>query len=170
MCSATRQHARAQNPGPRAPAEQQTCPRHAGRRRARPDPAPRAAQDQCAFNGAWGGGRKPTAFYVSSYFWDRATDAGIIADEGAITWTLKPDDLGAAAQKACAASAAKVADLFPKARPMRARRACSTPARRPAADRASAHLGSLCAAACHEPGPRALVLFLFCHQLLPAPP
>ena len=77
----------------------------------------RTAQEQCAFNGAWGGVRKPTAFYVSSYFWDRATEAGIIADEGAITWTLKPSDLSAAGEKACSASAAHVPDLFPKARP-----------------------------------------------------
>ena len=63
--------------------------------------------------------RKPTAFYVSSYFWDRATDAGIIADEGAITWTLKPSDLSAAGEKACSAPAARVPDLFPKARPLR---------------------------------------------------
>lgn len=75
-----------------------------------------AAQEQCAFNGAWGGVRKPTAFYVSSYFWDRATDAGIIADEGAITWTLKPSDLSAAGEKACSTPVARVPDLFPKAR------------------------------------------------------
>ncbi len=79
-----------------------------------PYPTLGCAQDQCAFNGAWGGTRKPTAFYVSSYFWDRATDAGIIADEAAITWTLKPADLGAVAEKACAATAAGVPDLFPK--------------------------------------------------------
>ena len=37
-------------------------------------------QDQCAFNGAWGGSRQPKAFYVSSYFWDRAVEAGKLSD------------------------------------------------------------------------------------------
>ena len=35
-----------------------------------------APKPQCTFNGAWGGNRVPDVFYVSSYFWDRATDAG----------------------------------------------------------------------------------------------
>lgn len=35
-----------------------------------------APQLQCTFNGAWVGNRVPQVFYVSSYFWDRATDAG----------------------------------------------------------------------------------------------
>ena len=35
-----------------------------------------APQLQCTFNGAWGGPRVPKVFYISSYFWDRATDAG----------------------------------------------------------------------------------------------
>ena len=35
-----------------------------------------APQLQCTFNGAWGGPRVPKVFYVSSYFWDRATDSG----------------------------------------------------------------------------------------------
>ena len=33
-------------------------------------------QTQCSFAGAWGGGHAPKAFYVSSYFWDRAVEAG----------------------------------------------------------------------------------------------
>ena len=73
-------------------------------------------QEQCAFNGAWGGLRRPTAFYVSSYFWDRATDAGIIADETAITWDLKPADLIKAATKACATPVSGLAAAFPKVR------------------------------------------------------
>ena len=56
---------------------------------------------------------KPTAFYVSSYFWDRATDAGIIGQKAAITWTLKPNDFSAAASKACASSVAGLAVSFP---------------------------------------------------------
>ena len=35
-----------------------------------------APQLQCTFNGTWGGPRVPKVFYISSYFWDRATDAG----------------------------------------------------------------------------------------------
>ena len=35
-----------------------------------------AVQTQCSFAGAWGGGHAPKAFYVSSYFWDRAVEAG----------------------------------------------------------------------------------------------
>ncbi|BDA45973.1 Apyrase 2 [Coccomyxa sp. Obi] len=72
-----------------------------------------APQDQCAFNGAWGGGAKPTAFYVSSYFWDRATDAGIIGDKAAITWVLKPNDFGTAAAKACSSTVATLSQSFP---------------------------------------------------------
>lgn len=72
-------------------------------------------QDQCAFNGAWGGGnRHPTAFYVSSYFWDRATDAGIITDENALTWDLKPSDLIDAATKACGTPVSGLAAAFPQ--------------------------------------------------------
>ena len=33
-------------------------------------------QTSCSFAGAWGGGQLPKAFYVSSYFWDRALEAG----------------------------------------------------------------------------------------------
>ena len=33
-------------------------------------------QTECSFAGAWGGGHAPKAFYVSSYFWDRAVEAG----------------------------------------------------------------------------------------------
>ena len=73
-------------------------------------------QDQCAFNGAWGGSRRPTAFYVSSYFWDRATDAEIISDENAITWDLKPGDFINAANKACGSAVSGLGAIFPKVR------------------------------------------------------
>jgi hypothetical protein len=33
-------------------------------------------QEHCSFNGAWMGSRIPSIVYISSYFWDRATDAG----------------------------------------------------------------------------------------------
>eukprot|EP00884_Botryococcus_braunii_P017771 jgi/Botrbrau1/4678/Bobra.33_2s0041.1 len=72
------------------------------------------AQDQCAFNGAWGGVRQPKAFYISSYFWDRATDVGIISKEGATTWTVTPKRLSEVGNKACTSPASMLASLFPK--------------------------------------------------------
>ena len=51
---------------------------------------------------------------MSSYFWDRATDAGIITDETAITWDLRPADLIKAATKACATPVSGLAAAFPK--------------------------------------------------------
>jgi hypothetical protein len=49
-------------------------------------------QDACSFNGAWRG--KPAqmvrVYYVSSYFWDRASESGIIADKAAIDWKTSP--------------------------------------------------------------------------------
>ena len=59
---------------------------------------------------------KPTAFYVSSYFWDRATDAGIIGEKSAITWTLKPNDFSAAAGQACHSTVSGLASSFPNVR------------------------------------------------------
>jgi hypothetical protein len=51
-----------------------------------------ALQDACSFNGAWRG--KPAqmarVYYVSSYFWDRASESGIIADKAAIDWKTSP--------------------------------------------------------------------------------
>ena len=53
-------------------------------------PAPK--QSSCSFSGAWRGkpGRMKRVYYVSSYFWDRALDAGIIADKAAIEWRTSP--------------------------------------------------------------------------------
>ena len=49
-------------------------------------------QDACSFSGAWRG--KPATmarvYYVSSYFWDRASESGIIADKAAIEWKTSP--------------------------------------------------------------------------------
>lgn len=49
-------------------------------------------QEACSFSGAWRG--KPSGmarvYYVSSYFWDRAQDSGIIADNNAIEWKTSP--------------------------------------------------------------------------------
>lgn len=49
-------------------------------------------QEACSFSGAWRG--KPSSmarvYYVSSYFWDRALDSGIISDPQAISWKTSP--------------------------------------------------------------------------------
>jgi hypothetical protein len=56
-------------------------------------------QDACSFSGAWRG--KPAqmarVYYVSSYFWDRASESGIIADKAAIEWKTSPGVSGALA-------------------------------------------------------------------------
>ncbi len=50
-------------------------------------------QDQCSFAGAWRGNglSKGRSYYVSSYFWDRAVETGIVAKDGAITWATTPN-------------------------------------------------------------------------------
>ncbi len=53
---------------------------------------------------------------MSSYFWDRAADAGIIGEKSAITWSLKPDDFSSAATKACSSSVAALGSAFPYVR------------------------------------------------------
>jgi apyrase len=49
-------------------------------------------QEACSFSGAWRG--KPRGmqrvYYVSSYFWDRALESGIIDDKAAIEWKTSP--------------------------------------------------------------------------------
>lgn len=72
-----------------------------------------AEQTQCSFAGAWGGGHAPKAFYVSSYFWDRAVEAEIIKDHKALTYTLKPRDLEEAAENACKLKASEINTIFP---------------------------------------------------------
>lgn len=64
-------------------------------------------QDACSFNGAWRG--KPSSmarvYYVSSYFWDRAQDSGIISDKAAISWKTSPgvsDSVSTATSCICA--------------------------------------------------------------------
>eukprot|EP00891_Asterochloris_glomerata_P009175 jgi/Astpho2/9175/fgenesh1_pm.00137_%23_2_t len=73
------------------------------------------AATSCSFAGAWGGGQLPKAFYVSSYFWDRALEAEIITDDNAVSWKLTADDLKEAADKACKASLKELKALFPDA-------------------------------------------------------
>jgi apyrase len=60
-----------------------------------------APQAQCGFAGAWGGPRVPEAFYISSYFWDRAKDAGLVPASGAVDHRLEPRRYGELARRAC---------------------------------------------------------------------
>ncbi|KAG2502069.1 hypothetical protein HYH03_000562 [Edaphochlamys debaryana] len=75
-----------------------------------------ATQDECGFNGAWRGdglseGRE---YYVSSYFWDRALETGIIAEETAIMWPSTAKDFEAKANEVCAVEAEAVSKSYPK--------------------------------------------------------
>ena len=100
--------------------------------------APTRPPAQCSFKGAWkaprpaaaggggGGGDAPAdrpasaspVTYVSSYFWDRALDAGLVTDAGAATVALTPADLRAKGEAACGApTAAAVSALFPRVDP-----------------------------------------------------
>lgn len=72
-----------------------------------------APQLQCTFNGAWGGPKVPKVFYISSYFWDRASDAGLVAED-AIEAYVKPSAFVELAEKACAAGLEEIAMIFPK--------------------------------------------------------
>ncbi|GAX84844.1 hypothetical protein CEUSTIGMA_g12265.t1 [Chlamydomonas eustigma] len=63
-----------------------------------------AVKDQCSFNGAWRGdaaAAQSRSYYISSYFWDRARDTGIIANPKATSFTTKVQDFSTHAQKAC---------------------------------------------------------------------
>ena len=53
---------------------------------------------------------------MSSYFWDRATEAGIITDASAITWQLKAHDVLEAGNKACRTAIADMPKAFPLVR------------------------------------------------------
>jgi apyrase len=65
------------------------------------------SKDACSFAGAWRGkpphlaGAVPRVYYVSSYFWDRAVDAGIVEDAQAIEWDTSPADFARRAAAAC---------------------------------------------------------------------
>ena len=73
----------------------------------------RCLQAECTFNGAWGGASVPAVFYISSYFWDRATDIGIIKDSRAISVSVKPSDFRLHGEKACASPVADLGQTFP---------------------------------------------------------
>mmetsp|Transcript_26624 Transcript_26624/g.36754 ORF Transcript_26624/g.36754 Transcript_26624/m.36754 type:complete len:459 (+) Transcript_26624:153-1529(+) len=59
---------------------------------------------ECSFNGIWGGGDVQKSIYVSSYFWDRAEQSGIISGPNAISETVNPVLFGKMAQEACGVS------------------------------------------------------------------
>ncbi|GLC70971.1 hypothetical protein PLESTF_001056400 [Pleodorina starrii] len=75
-----------------------------------------AEQIQCSFNGAWRGNglSKGRQYYVSSYFWDRASETGIIKDADAIMWPTSPKEFKAKAAEVCGLSADGVAKAYPK--------------------------------------------------------
>jgi apyrase len=60
-----------------------------------------APQPQCSFQGAWRGSRIPDIFYVSSYFWDRAADAGILDDDKDTHAVVSPKDFKEMAEDVC---------------------------------------------------------------------
>jgi apyrase len=51
---------------------------------------PKNKLSECTFNGAWGGSKVPAVFYISSYFWDRAQDVGLIPNDKAISVIISP--------------------------------------------------------------------------------
>lgn len=73
-----------------------------------------APQKQCSFSGAWAGPRIPSVFYVSSYFWDRAADAGLVNDEKSIQAKVQAGHFGKAAEKACPLDVTSLEKTFPR--------------------------------------------------------
>lgn len=71
-------------------------------------------KEACSFNGAWRG--KPSSmarvYYVSSYFWDRALDSGIIADKKATSWKTSPGDFAKRAAAVCGKDVAELSKSF----------------------------------------------------------
>lgn len=72
-----------------------------------------AEQRHCSFNGAWDGSRGPGAqnFYLSSYLFDRVSQAGLV-DPNKPSGTTTPKAILGAAEKACALSPAEVQTTF----------------------------------------------------------
>ena len=71
-------------------------------------------QSECTFNGAWGGSKVPAVFYISSYFWDRATDVGLIPDDKTISVVVKPSafrKVGAASQRHLAHALSRLSSI-----------------------------------------------------------
>lgn len=72
---------------------------------------------ECSFDGVWGGAAKhdKRKFFVSSYFFDRALDAGIIKDGKATSFATSPAAFKDAAHKACSTPLDKLGSAFPAA-------------------------------------------------------
>ncbi|KAI8475039.1 MAG: nucleoside phosphatase family-domain-containing protein [Monoraphidium minutum] len=68
-------------------------------------------QSACSFSGAWRGkpGGMKRVYYVSSYFFDRAVEAGIIPDKGAINFGTTPKEFARRAAGVCGKDPAAVA-------------------------------------------------------------
>lgn len=78
-----------------------------------------APKELCSFNGAWRGpsvGSNP-AVYVSSYFWDRAVEAGIVADKEAIEFKTSAKEFSTHASKVCSSQSAAVKQQYPRVDP-----------------------------------------------------
>ncbi|GLI70304.1 hypothetical protein VaNZ11_015254 [Volvox africanus] len=75
-----------------------------------------AEQLQCSFNGAWRGNglSKGRQYYVSSYFWDRAFETGIIKVQEAIMWPTSPKEFRAKAAEVCGLTTDAVVQAYPK--------------------------------------------------------
>lgn len=72
-----------------------------------------ADQKHCSFNGAWDGSRGPGSktFYLSSYLFDRVSQAGLV-DPNKPSGKTTPKAILAAAEKACALSVSEVMATF----------------------------------------------------------
>ncbi|KAI8468567.1 MAG: nucleoside phosphatase family-domain-containing protein [Monoraphidium minutum] len=86
----------------------------------------KVADGACSFNGVW---RKPPpgmkrVYYISSYFWDRAEDAGIISDPDAFEWATTPSAFAEQAKKVCGKQPADVMANYP-VKPFRATMFCT---------------------------------------------
>jgi apyrase len=77
------------------------------------------AQEECSFSGAWRGKRQEgRSYYVSSYFWDRAVDSGIISDAKATFWPTSPKAFGDKVTAACSISSVDIVpSQFPNVKP-----------------------------------------------------
>ena len=69
----------------------------------------------CSFKAPWRGttATKPI-YYVSSYFWDRATETGIIGRADAIDWETTPAEFAKHARHTCGKNLDDIARLYPR--------------------------------------------------------
>ncbi|KIY98018.1 hypothetical protein MNEG_9944 [Monoraphidium neglectum] len=67
-------------------------------------------KEACSFNGVWRAKRASMqmVYYVSSFFWDRAVDVGIIKDAHAIDWATTPGVFKTYAEAVCALTPAQL--------------------------------------------------------------